>query len=376
MKIPIFDLKKEYELLQKDIGQQIEDCLRSQQWILGQKVIKFEEDIAGYLGQKYTVGVASGTDALILALSALALKIKGKEYFDRQDEIITTPFTFIATSEAILRSGATPVFVDIDPDTFNIDPDKIKKALTKNTVGILPVHLYGLACAMDKILNIAKEHDLFVIEDVAQAFGGAFKGKKLGTWGDCGSFSFFPSKNLGGFGDGGLVATGNLKLAESIRYLRNHGEVEKYDASLLGFNSRLDSMQAAVLSVKLTAIDKFNALRREIAKEYGVGLKGLKQIQIPYLPQEVTHVYHLYTIQVSSGRDEFLDYLNSRGIESRIYYPVPLCRMKAFKKAKIAGNLTGLELVLGKILSLPIYPFLEKDKIQYIVRTIRSFFES
>ncbi|MBU1523445.1 MAG: DegT/DnrJ/EryC1/StrS family aminotransferase, partial [Candidatus Omnitrophica bacterium] len=233
---------------------------------------------------------ASGTDALLLSLRALAIKEKNKEYFDKKDEVITTPFTFVATAEAIVRSGATPVFVDVNLATFNICPKEIKKAITKNTVGILPVHLYGNSCRMDEILKIAKENNLFVVEDTAQAFGGTYstkgaclparqgsasggKGKKLGTIGNCGAFSFFPSKNLGGCGDGGLIATNNIRLAELVRILRNHGQIKKYNASYIGYNSRLDSIQAAILLVKLKYVDKFNQLRREIAKKYMRHLK-------------------------------------------------------------------------------------------------------
>ena len=268
MNIPILDLKREYASLKKDIDRQIKDCLGSQQWILGRKVSEFEKRIAKYLCVKYAIGVASGTDALILSLKALAFKLKRKESFDRKDEIITTAFTFIATAESIVRAGATPVFADIDPITFNIDPLAIERAITKNTVGILPVHLYGLVCDMGKISKIAKKHNLFIVEDCAQSFGASIGKKKVGAFSDCGTFSFFPSKNLGGFGDGGLIVTNDKSIAELIKILRNHGQTSNYNASFIGYNSRLDSIQAAVLLAKLEDIDKFNTARIKIAKKY------------------------------------------------------------------------------------------------------------
>jgi len=380
MNIPLLDLKREYEFLKKDIKEQLEECLKLQQWILGDKVVEFEKKAAKYLGAKYTVGVASGTDALVLSLRALALKNKNKQYFDKKDEIITTPFTFIATAEAIVRSGATPVFVDIDPDTFNIDPNQIKKAITKNTTGILPVHLYGLACDMGKISKIAKENNLFVVEDVAQAFGGIYRGKKLGTWGDTGTFSFFPSKNLAGFGDGGLIATNDSKLADLAKILRNHGQNKRYKAAYIGYNSRLDSIQAGVLLAKLRYIDKFNESRRKIAQGYNNALKNIKQIKCPLLNTQYSilntkHIYHLYTIKVSSRRDILLNYLHSRKISSRIYYPLPLHRMKAFRSCKCRGILKNTKEASVKALTLPLHPFLKDKEADYVISAIRKFYQ-
>jgi dTDP-4-amino-4,6-dideoxygalactose transaminase len=374
MTIPLLDLKKEYIFFKKDIDKQIESCLESQEWILGPKVKEFEDKAAQYLGAKYAVGVASGTDALILALRAFALRLRNRHYFDEKDEIITAPFSFIATAEAIVRSGARPVFVDIDPDTFNIDPAKIKQAINRNTVGIIPVHLYGLACEMELISEIAKAYQLFVVEDAAQAFGASYKGKKTGTFGNLGAFSFFPSKNLGAFGDGGLVTTGDGELAESVKTLRNHGQRERYNADFIGYNSRLDSIQAAVLLAKLKYIDQLNKLRKKIAQMYNNKLKNTQEIKIPHAPQEADHVYHLYTIKVSRKRDKLLAHLNSQGIDARIYYPFSLYKMKAFMNAKYSGELKGTEKVLSEALSLPIYPFLEKIKVNYIIEHTCNFF--
>ncbi|NQT28721.1 MAG: DegT/DnrJ/EryC1/StrS family aminotransferase, partial [Candidatus Omnitrophica bacterium] len=367
MNIPSLDLKREYKALKKDIDKQLKDCLDSQQWILGPKVSEFEEKAAKYLGIKYAIGVASGTDALILSLKALALKTKKRELFDKKEEIITTPFTFIATAEAIVRAGATPVFVDIDSDTFNIDPSCIEKAITKNTVGILPVHLYGFPCDVIKISKIAKKHNLFTVEDCAQSFGASIGEKKTGTFSDCGAFSFFPSKNLGGFGDGGLIVTNNKTIAELVKVLRKHGQTRQYKADYIGYNSRLDSIQAAVLLAKLKHIDKFNNARIKIAKKYTQALKNIPQIQPPQLSQEPraksqepTHVYHQYTIKVSSGRGTLLKYLNSKGIGARVYYPILLSGMKAFENCKCKGILKNAKEVSEKILSLPIHPFLKE----------------
>ena len=376
MFIPILDLKREYASIKKEVDKELSDCLKTQHWVLGEKVSEFEKKSAEYLGVKYAVGVASGTDALTLSLTAVAIKLKNKECFDKKDEIITTPFTFIATAEAISRCGATPVFVDINPYTYNIEPAEIEKAVTKNTVGIMPVHLYGLGCDMTAISKIAKKHKLFIVEDTAQSFGGIHKNKKLGTFGDLGAYSFFPSKNLGGFGDGGLIVTNNEKLEKLLRILRNHGQVTQYDAAYLGFNSRLDSIQASVLGVKLKVIDKVNAERIKIAEQYNIAFADIKQIQTPDMPNMDKHIYHLYTIKVLSKRDELLKYLNAKGIGSRVYYPVPLNKMKAFKDSKIKGNLKNSEQSSKNVLSLPIHPFLKAEEINYVIKTVKTFFES
>jgi len=353
--------------------------LDSQQWVLGEKVNEFETKVAEYLGVKHAIGVASGTDALILSLEALALKIKKKGSFKREDEIITTPLTFIATGESIIRAGATPVFVDIDPITFSINPLAIEKAITKNTIGILPVHIYGLACNMKKISKIAKKHNLFIVEDCAQSFGASIGEKKTGSFGDCGAFSFFPSKNLGGFGDGGLITTNDKGIAKLIKTLRNHGQTTNYSASFIGYNSRLDSIQAAILSTKLKYIDKLNNARIKIAKKYTEAFKNIEQIKCPQLTTynlqlKTKHVYHQYTIKVSP-RDKLLKYLNQKGIGARIYYPFLLSEMKAFKGCKCKGNLKNAQEVSKKCLSLPIHPFLKEEEISYITSAIRSFYK-
>jgi dTDP-4-amino-4,6-dideoxygalactose transaminase len=373
MNIPLLDLKREYLFLKKEIDKQLEDCFATQQWVLGGKVSELEGKISKYLGSKYAIGVNSGTDALVLSLRSLAIKLKKKNYFDKKDEIITTPFTFIATVESIVNSGATPVLVDIDPDTFNISPQAVKKAITKNTVGIIPVHLYGLSCDMDEILKVAKENNLFIIEDVAQSFGATYKKKKLGTLGDYGAFSFFPSKNLGSYGDGGLVVTNNKKLFEYIKSLRNHGQSKQYDATYLGYNSRLDSIQAAVLLAKLKYIDRFNNLRRKIAHQYNKDFAAIKQIKTPVELKNSISVYHLYTLKVLNQRDNLLKYLNSFGIEARVYYPKLINEMEAFKGVKV-NSLSAARHILTKVLSLPIHPFLTESQTRYVTGKVINFF--
>ncbi|MCF7870307.1 MAG: DegT/DnrJ/EryC1/StrS family aminotransferase [Candidatus Omnitrophica bacterium] len=388
MKVPLLDLKPEYEFLKKDINHQLKACLASQQWVLGPKVEEFERKAAKYLGIKHAVGVASGTDALLIGLRALSLSLKKKEFFNKEDEIITTPFSFIATAEAIVRAGAKPVFVDIDPDSFNIDPEKIQKAITKNTVGIIPVHLFGKSCEMTAIKRIAKDNKLFIVEDCAQSFGASYKGKKTGTLGDLGAFSFFPSKNLGGFGDGGLITTKTKKDADLIKVLRNHGQTDSYKADYCGYNSRLDSIQAAVLLAKLKYIDKFNKKRITVAKKYNKAFKDILQIQTPdvgrclpagkagTLDVGLNHVFHLYTIKLPAKiRAKFISYLNSKGVSARSYYPVSLDKMKAFKAVKVPYKLKNTNKIIKEVVSLPIYPFIDSRKINYVIGQIKNFFK-
>lgn len=381
MQVPLLDLKPEYKHLKKEIDRQLKDCLKSQQWILGPKATELEEAAAKYLGINYAVGVASGTDALLLALRALCLKFKKKEFFSKKDEIITTPFTFLATAEVILRAGAKPVFVDIDPNSFNIDPKAIEKAITKNTVGIIPVHLYGQACDMFYIKKIAKANKLFIVEDCAQSFGAYFRKKKVGSLGDFGAFSFFPSKNLGGFGDGGLITVKTKKDADLIKVLRNHGQTAQYRADYCGYNSRLDSLQAAILLAKLKHIDTFNQKRIQIAQTYNHAFSGISQVATPdfglrILDLGLTHVYHLYTIKIPAKiKSKFIQYLNLKGISARSYYPVSLDKMKAFNSAKVPDKLSNTNKVIKQVVSLPIYPFMENKKINYVINQVKTFFK-
>jgi dTDP-4-amino-4,6-dideoxygalactose transaminase len=376
----MLDLKLEYEYMKKDIDAALQKCLDHQRWIFGPEVKELEDRIAQYMGVKHCVGSCSGTEALVLSLRALAIKRKGKEFFDRSDEVITTSFTFTATGDAILRSGATPVFVDIDPATFNIDTEKIKEYLasSNNVVGIMPVHIYGQACNMDEIMKIAEEHDLFVVEDVAQAFGGGWKGQKLGAIGNAGAFSFFPSKNLGGFGDGGVVTTDDDNIAEIVRMLIRHGGKDKYNVDHVGYNARLDTLQAAIVLAKTKYIDEFNEKRRKIAEQYSEGLKGVKGIELAKTLPDAYHVCHQYTVRVLNGkRNELQKYLKEKGVSTMIYYPYPLHKMKVFGNGRSIsnGNLSHSEEATESVLSLPMEPLQSTDDTSYVVDCIKGYFE-
>ena len=384
-KIQMLDLYSEYKYMKKDIDEAISKCMEHQKWILGPEVEMLEKEIAKYTGVKYCVGISSGTDALVLALRALAIKLYGAEYFKKDQEIITTAFTFTATGDSIVRSGATPVFVDVDPNTYNIDPGKIRNYLeSKDTtfvIGILPVHLYGRSCQMDEIMEIANEYNLFVLEDVAQAFGAKWKEKRLGSIGNAGTFSFFPSKNLGGFGDGGMVATNDTEIEELVRVLVKHGGKDKYNVDYVGYNARLDTLQAAILIAKLKYVNEFNESRRHIAEMYSDALDGVGDISIPVQRslsnnEDFYHVYHQYTI-CTSTRNELKDYLNQNNISSMIYYPYPLHKMKVFgnSRCKVIGNLDNTEKMCDKVLSLPIEPLQSTEDTKYIIGTIKGYFK-
>lgn len=385
----MLDLKLEYEYMKEEIAAAIARCLEHQHWILGPEVVDLESKIAAYLGVKHCLGTSSGTDALVLSLRASAIKLKGQEYFDKTDEFITTPFTFTATGDAILRSGATPVFVDIDPASFNLDPSKIKSYLvsrltshTSRVIGIIPVHLYGQACNMDEIMSIATEYDLFVVEDVAQAFGSNWNGQKLGSIGTAGAFSFFPSKNLGSFGDGGMVATNDDQIAELVRMLIKHGGKDKYNVDHIGYNARLDTLQAAVLLAKLKYIDEFNNRRKQIAQIYTKELAGIDNLVLPITPDLLPitndyHVFNQYTIRVLNGkRDALQQYLKEKGVGTMIYYPVPLHRMKVFEnRMKVFESLSCAEKAVAEVLSLPIEPLQKKEDTAYVINCIKEYFK-
>lgn len=402
MNIPMLDLKREYEYMKADIDGAIRDCLDHQRWIFGPEIKELETKIAEYTGVKHCIGCSSGTESLVLSLRALAIKIKGEEYFDRSDLIITTPFTFTATGDAILRSGATPAFVDIDPVTYNIDPSAARAFLTTQQrddstkiVGIIPVHLYGQSCDMKEMLEIAAQHNLFIVEDVAQAFGGTWKGKRLGSVGDTGAFSFFPSKNLGGFGDGGMVATKDDGIADTVRMLLKHGGRDKYNVDHVGYNARLDTLQAAVLLAKFKYIDEFNDRRRQIAEIYTRELSGIEGLILPCsahtgwsLPTQqlndsstqlpTGHVFHQYTVRVGNGvRGELQSYLKERGVSTMVYYPFPLHKMKVFdNRSRSFGEPAGAEKAVDEVLSLPMEPLMSEGEVQTVADTVRGFFES
>jgi len=382
MKVPILNLKRLHNSIKDEIYEAFDDVFSEQHFILGKQVKQLEERVSSYIGTKYAVGVASGTDALLLALKALSYKIYGREHFKSEDEIITTPFTFVATADTILLSGATPVFIDIDPYTYNINPENIREYLSNNSSkvkAIIPVHLYGQACNMDEIMQTAKEFGVYVIEDVAQAFGGKWKDKKLGNFGIAGCLSFFPTKGLGGFGDGGMVVTNDKTIAEIVDMLRKHGGKDKYNVNILGHNSRLDALQASILLKKLKYIDKWNENKRKIAQVYNTELSGINDIILPvaHNPLPITPVYHQYTIRVKK-RDELQAYLKKKEIQTMVYYPICLHKQKLFdgrvNPVRKFGSLKNSELVTKQVLSLPIDPLQTEEETTYVVNMIKEFF--
>jgi dTDP-4-amino-4,6-dideoxygalactose transaminase len=365
MKIPLLDLQAQYKSIKKEIDDAVLRVLESGKYIMSDEVKKLEDRVATYCGAKYGIGVASGTDALVLILDAKGIK-KG-------DEVITTPFTFFATAEAISRIGANPVFVDIDYSTFNINPEKIHEKITGKTKAIIVVHLFGLPAEMDEVMRISKEEELFIIEDACQAIGAVYKDKKVGSIGDTGVFSFFPSKNLGGAGDGGMVVTDDGILTEKIRKLRTHGSSEKYYHDILGYNSRLDSLQAAVLNVKINYLDEWNMKKREISKIYNEEFKSLPII-VPDEPKGLESVFHLYTLKTSE-RDRLLQHLRAKEIGCGIYYPLPLHLQKVYEQLGYRENdLPVSEKASKEALSIPIFPEMNEEKIKYVVSSVKEFF--
>ena len=371
------DLRKQYNSIKKEIDTAIKRVLNSGNFIGSDEVEKLEREIAKFCSVKYAIGVNSGTDALFLSLKALGI--------GPGDEVITTSFTFIATAEIIANLGAKPVLVDIDPETFNINPSKIEKAITKRTRAIIPVHLFGQMADMGEIMRIAKRYKLYVVEDAAQAFGAEikfqisnfkFKIMKAGTIGNLGCFSFFPSKNLGAFGDAGMLITNNKKLADKIRLLRNHGSSlkEKYFNLVLGTNSRLDTIQAAILGVKLKYLRKWNLKRQKIAKYYNQKLNGVGTIITPEILSERTNIFHQYTIR-TKYRDKLQKYLKRNRIPTMIYYPIPLHLQLAFKYLRYKkSDFPEAEKVANEVLSLPIYPEITEKEQDYIIQKIRNFY--
>ena len=364
MTVPMVDLKIQYEAIKDEVNTAVLNVLQSAHFILGPQGKALEEEVAKYHGVKHAVACASGTDALHLALIAAGIQ--------RGDEVITTPFTFIATAEAASYIGAKPVFVDIHPDTFNIDLSKIEAAITNKTKAILPVHLYGQPVEMDGLMRIAKKHGLKVIEDCAQSFGAEYRGKKTGAFGEFGCFSFFPSKNLGGYGDGGMVITDDTKLAERLLSLRNHGSHVRYYHDEIGYNSRLDELQAAILRIKFKHIDEYNTKRNNNAMLYNKHLAG-SGIQTPFEQDGTKHVFHQYTIRVKN-RDAVKKKLDDGKItSSMIYYPVPLHLQAAYKDLGLGiGSMPITEQVALDVLSLPMYPELTEAQIKTVAEAVKK----
>ncbi len=415
MNVPLLDLNRQYDSIKDEIDEAIQEVVDSQYFILGPAVEKFEEEVADYCGVKHAIGVASGTDAIKLALQAVGIG-EGED-----DKVITSPFTYFATAGSIVNAGAEPVFVDIKPDTFNLDPVALEELLTTNhslqteAKAIVPVHLYGQMADMDEIMEVADEYDLAVIEDAAQAIGAEYRtesghvasgqwpvdgteGKlasddensslnefpqatgneqqayKAGSIGHAGCFSFFPTKNLGGYGDGGMVTTDDDELAEKVRMLRLHGSKEKYFNEMVGHNSRLDALQAAVLSAKLPHLDEWSQRRRENAKKYNERLADVEGITTPVVEDDRNHIYHQYTIRVGDGkRDGLQQDLNENGVGNKIYYPLSLHQQGCFEYLGYEeGDLPVSEKAAEEVISLPAFPELKDEEIEYVCGVIAT----
>ena len=361
--IPILDLKQQYLAIKDEVNAAMQEVLESSAFILGPAVKQLEESVAAYCDCQKGIGVASGTDALRLVFGALEL--------GEGDEVITTPFTFVATANTISHCGAKPVFVDIDPQTFNLDANAVEAAITERTKAIVPVHLYGQACEMDAILKIARAHNLVVVEDCAQAIGARYKGQRLGSLGDAGCLSFFPSKNLGAYGDGGMVVTNDDEIAEKVDVLRRQGAQKKYFHEVLGFNSRLDTLQAAVLNVKLKYLDEWQEGRRAVAHRYNKLLADVP-VTTPYEAPDAYHVYHQYTIR-APRRDELAKYLQENGVQTMVYYPFCLHKQPLYQE--MSGlSLPHAEAAASEVLSLPIYPEINGEDQQHVADSIADFY--
>lgn len=362
--IPLVDLRAQYQAIKPEIDQAVQRVIESTSFILGSEVQDFEEAFAGFCGAEYGVGTSSGTSALHLALLACGV--------GPGDEVITTPLTFIATAEAISHTGARPVFVDISPDTYCIDPGRIEATITDRTKAILPVHLYGHPADMDRILDIANANGLPVIEDAAQAHGSEYKGQRVGAIGRVGCFSFYPGKNLGAYGDGGIVVTSDPEIYERVRLLRNHGRSTKHEHVIEGYGYRLDALQAAILNVKLRHLEEWVESRRHIADLYGDFLDGAS-VRKPEESDFAKHAYHLYVIQLNN-RAEAQRQLKAQGIITGIHYPTPLHFQPAYRHLKYkAGSFPIAELACRRIVSLPMFPELSEDRISLITDAVRSF---
>lgn len=369
MKIQFSDLGAQHKEIGQQIRQAISRVIKRSDFILGEDVGLLEKEFSYSCGSKYAVGVSSGTAALFLALASLDIS--------QGDEVIVPDFTYIATALAVSYTGARPIFVDIEESTYNIDVAKIKKAITPKTKAIIPVHLFGQPANMPEILKIAKEHNLKVIEDAAQAHGARIKisagaWKVVGSIGDIGCFSFYPSKNLGALGDGGMIVTNNKVLYKKLLMLRDYGRVSKYEHAMIGYNSRLDTLQAAILRIKLKKLEKWNRLRQKAAKIYEQYLKGRDGVTLPYASKSVKHVYHVYPIRIKR-RNEIYEQLRKNGVGVIIHYPIPLHLQKAYSNLRYRkGEFPVSEKVAREIISLPMHPFLKRKQIRYVAKIISA----
>jgi dTDP-4-amino-4,6-dideoxygalactose transaminase len=369
MNVPLLDLKQQHESLRDELRAAVGRVLDSQQFVLGEEVRLLEEEIALYSAATDAVGCASGSDALLLALMALDIRAG--------DEVITTPFSFFATASAIARTGATPVFVDIEPRTYNLDPALVEAAVTGRTRAIMPVHLYGQCATMDALSEVAARHALPIVEDAAQAIGAEDAGRRAGSLGRVGCFSFYPTKNLGAAGDAGMLTTNDDAFAARLRRLRAHGGATEYLHSEVGINSRLDALQAAILRVKLPHLDSWSQARRERAETYSLLLTNahLKfDLRVPFVRENVRHIFHQYVVRVPEHRDALVEHLRAHGVGVKIYYPVPLHRQECFRYLGYEeGALPEAERAARETLALPIYPELRLEQQQYVVDVLGRF---
>lgn len=358
--IPFVDLNKEYQEIKDEITISIQRVLDRGWFILGEELTSFEREFSAYVGTRYGIGVNSGSDALFLALKALGL--------GRGDEVITVGNSFVSNIDAIVRNGAQPVLVDVEPDTLCIDPGQIEKQINERTRAILPVHLYGHPADMNPIRECADDHALFVVEDACQAHGSTYHGKKVGSMGDISCFSFYPSKNLGAYGDAGMILTNDEDLASRVSMLRNYGQSEKYHHEISGFNSRMDEIQAAVLRIKLKYLDSWNAKRRKCAYRYNQYLSPTS-LATPFERKDSRHVYHLYVVRTPE-RAVLMKKLLKKGIQTQIHYPVPVHRQPAYFPYGLERALPNTELSCNEVLSLPMHPWLDEDQIRYITHEV------
>lgn len=371
--ITMVDLKSQYQRIKPQVDSAIQNVIDNTQFIKGPEVQSFQNELAEYLGVKHVIACANGTDALQIAMMALDLQ--------PGDEVITTNFTFIATVEVIALLGLKPVLVDVDPQTFNIDAKQIEKVITQRTKAIVPVHLFGQCANMESIMGIAHANNLFVVEDNAQAIGANYtfssgKVKKSGTIGTIGTTSFFPSKNLGCYGDGGAIFTDNDAIAERISMIINHGMKKRYYHDIIGVNSRLDSIQAAILRVKLPELDAFCKARKKAADYYNEAFKYIEEVETPFIADYTDHVFHQYTLKIKSGkRDKLRDWLQERNVPAMIYYPVPLHLQKAFSEFKPNAEFKVTEQLCNAVISLPMHTELDEEQLAYITQSVISFFK-
>jgi dTDP-4-amino-4,6-dideoxygalactose transaminase len=361
--IPFIDFKRENAAINNEVLDAIQRVLKRGWFVLGEENEKFEAEFSSYIGARFGVGVNSGSDALYLAINALGIT--------QGDEVITVPHTMISTVDAIVRNHAKPVFVDINPETYTIDSTKIEPKVSEKTRAIIPVHLYGHPADMDPIMEIAEKYGLSVIEDACQAHGSEYKNMKVGAIGEIGCFSFYPTKNLGAYGDSGMMVTNKEKLAEKLKKLRNYGQSQKYYYDCVGVNSRLDEIQAAILRAKMTHLDEWNQKRRRLSNLYNELLQGTSALT-PLEKEYAKHVYHLYVMR-HPERDKLRQYLLKQGVETLIHYPIPVHFQKAYARLSRHEELSTTEKVCNEILSLPIHPYLTEEEVSFISEQVRKF---